>query len=250
LLSGRFVLDKLTRGIVSMFNIRISDLPPVGKFFVGLFTTLVLLVCIWAATIFYLEKGLMSDYEPAEYYDEYEEMQQEELQQDVDEILSDSEAVLAPEWDSTMGDVEAELDSAELVEGFQKYDSEESAEELSGDMQEYEELYEEDSGEHLRHNIGLAHTHISVQTLLFFAMGFVFLFTSVGPGLKKITLSLLAVSILVHAIGLTGEGFHWVFSAMLTVSGIVILVFLLYMALMVYIDLGRKSSGGANRGEG
>jgi hypothetical protein len=111
-------------------------------------------------------------------------------------------------------------------------------------------MYEEDGGEHLRHNAGLAHTHINGQTLLFFAMGFVFLFTSVSARLKKITLSLLAVSIFVHAIGLTGEGFHWFFYSMLVVSGVVILVFLLYMALMVFIDLSRKSSAETTSGKG
>jgi len=233
-----------------MFNIRLSDLPPYGKLFVGLFTTLMLLVCIWAALLFYLERGLVSDYEPAEYYDEYEEMQQDELEQDLDEILSDSEAVLAPEWDSTPADIEEELNSAELVEGFRRYDSEETAEDLADDSQEYDEIYEEDGGEHLRHNVGLAHTHINGQTLLFFAMGFVFLFTSAGVRVKKITLSVLAVAIMVHAIGLTGEGFHWFFGAMLSVSGVIILVFLLYMALMIYIDLGRKSSGETTAGKG
>lgn len=224
-----------------MFNIRISDLPSAGKLFVGLFTTLVLLVYIWAMVIFYLEKGLVSEYEPAEYYDEYEEMQQEELEQDLDEILSDSAAVLAPEWDSTLGDVEAELDSAELVEGFEKYDSEETVEELADDAQEYEEMYEEDSGEHLRHNVGLAHTHLNGQALLFFAMGFVFLFTSARVRIKKITLSVLAVAILVQTIGLTGDGFHWFFNGAFAASSMVLLVVTLYMVIRVYIDLGRKS---------
>ena len=92
----------------------------------------------------------------------------------------------------------------------------------------------------LKHNVKLAHTHINGQTLLFFAMGLVFLFTSVKPKIKKIVFWVFAVSVIVHNIGLTGENFHWIFEEMIMASGILILTTIAYMAFMIYADLLRK----------
>jgi len=89
-------------------------------------------------------------------------------------------------------------------------------------------------------NVKLAHTHINGQTLLFFAMGLVFLFTSVPSKFKKIVFWLFAVSVVVHNIGLTGENYHWVFEELIMISGILILVSIAYMAFMIYADLLRK----------
>ena len=93
---------------------------------------------------------------------------------------------------------------------------------------------------HLRHNLGLAHTHVNGQTLLFFALGAVFVFTSVKKRTKKIVLWTFGLSILVHAIGLSGEGFHWIFDDLLAISGVIMLVLIAYMCMMIYVDLGRK----------
>lgn len=222
-----------------MFNISLSDLPPFGKLFVALFTTLSVLACFWAMTVFYLDKGLIMHEEPVEYNEDYQQTDQEELQQDVEEILADSEAVLAPDWDSSFNDEGVALDSEELVEGFEKYESEKAG--TKG-------WYEEDSEGHLADNVATAHTHINGQTLLFFAMGLVFLFTSVRPKVKKITLSVLAVSILAYAIGLSGESFHWFYGDIFTISGLVMILTLLYMAVVVYIDLLRKQTGAQDVG--
>lgn len=92
----------------------------------------------------------------------------------------------------------------------------------------------------LRHNLGLAHVHVNGQTLLFFALGSVFLFTTVRARTKKIVLGLFAVAILVHAIGLSGAGFYAVFDDILALSGLAILSLIAYMCLMIYVDLGRK----------
>jgi hypothetical protein len=227
-----------------MFNIRISDLPPYGKLFVGLFTTLMLVVCLWAMVIFYLDKGLISEEGPAEYEDEYGVVDDEGLFQDVEEILADSEAVLAPVWDSDVAGQQVMLDSEEMVEGFVEYEAEEAMEQA-----ESEDWCQENGWDHLRHNVGLAHTHINGQTFLFFALGFVFLFTSVKPRVKKITLGVFSVGVLVHAIGLTGEGFHWFFDGILAVSGVVILASIIYMALVIYMDLGRKQAAPTAAGE-
>jgi len=93
----------------------------------------------------------------------------------------------------------------------------------------------------LKRNVKLAHTHINGQTLLFFSMGLVFLFTSVKPKIKKIVFWVFAISIIVHNIGLTGENFHWLYYEMVAVSGVLILVSIAYMAVVIYADLLRKS---------
>src|SRR3989304_5576519 len=59
-----------------------------------------------------------------------------------------------------------------------------SASSAHASEQESGEEHEDEHGD-LRHNLGLAHTHINGQTLLFLAIGLVFLFTSVSPGRKK-----------------------------------------------------------------
>ena len=91
-----------------------------------------------------------------------------------------------------------------------------------------------------RRNLGMAHTHINGQTLLFFALGALFLFTSVPPGRKKMVYLIFSGSILIHAIGLSGEGFYSIFDDLLAISGLLILLAMLYMSFMIYIDLCRK----------
>ncbi len=95
----------------------------------------------------------------------------------------------------------------------------------------------------LRENVGLAHTHINGQTLLYFALGFIFLFTTISEKKKKQILILLTLSILIHAIGLSGEGFHWLFDDILALSGIVMLALFIYMLYCIVIDLGRTPKG-------
>lgn len=92
----------------------------------------------------------------------------------------------------------------------------------------------------LKHNVKLAHTHINGQTLLFFAMGLVFLFTSVKPKIKKTVFWTFAISVVVHNIGLTGEDYHWIYYDLIIFTGIVILLTIAYMAFIVYADLLKK----------
>jgi hypothetical protein len=92
----------------------------------------------------------------------------------------------------------------------------------------------------LKHNVKLAHTHINGQTLLFFAIGLVFLFTSVKPKSKKIVFWLFAISVVVHNIGLTGEHYNWLYDELIAISGVLILASIAYMALSIYMDLLKK----------
>jgi hypothetical protein len=103
-----------------------------------------------------------------------------------------------------------------------------------------EELTPEQKQRRLKRNVKLAHTHINGQTLLFFAMGLVFLFTSAKPKTKKLIYWIFAPSVLIHNIGLTGENFHWLYDEMVNVSGVLILVSIAYMAFTIYADLLKK----------
>ena len=95
----------------------------------------------------------------------------------------------------------------------------------------------------LRENVGLAHTHINGQTLLYFTLGFIFLFTTVAAKRKKQLLLLLTISIVVHAIGLSGEGYHWLFDDVLAISGFVMLGLFVYILYCIVVDLARTSTG-------
>jgi hypothetical protein len=204
----------------------LSSFPQIAKLFIGLFTTLVLCVCLWAVWIYTVGKG-----------EGNEELAVANLtaQDEIDAIAADSEAVLAPIWDLghagqgiplDSGEIDTMEESADLVEGYDGV----------GNDQEYSEEAESQ----LRHNLGLAHVQVSEQTLLFFALGAVFLFTSVTLWLKKLVLWAFAAMILAHAVGLSGSGYHWIFAVMQTLSGVILLALIAYMCLMIYADLGRS----------
>jgi hypothetical protein len=88
--------------------------------------------------------------------------------------------------------------------------------------------------------LGLAHTHVNGQTLLFFAIGVVFLFTSVAPTTKKIIYWVFGLGVVMHAAGLTGQGYHWIWDDLLAMTGVLMLVVIVYMALMIFVDLGKS----------
>jgi hypothetical protein len=205
----------------------LSSFPPIAKLFVGLFTTLMLCVCLWAVWIYTIEKGEVDDDTAAALSAEDE----------IDAVASDSSVVLAPIWDSghagagiplDNGEIDTMEEFADLVEGYDGV----------GDDQEYGG----DAESHIRHNLGLAHVHVNGQTLLFFALGGIFLFTSVKSRMKKAVLWTFAAVILLHTIGLSGEGHHWAFDDLLAISGVILLALIAYMCLTVFIDLGRKPS--------
>lgn len=86
----------------------------------------------------------------------------------------------------------------------------------------------------------MAHTHINGQTLLFFAIGLVFLFTSVSPTTKRVIFWLFGVCIVLHVAGLTGQGTHWLWDDLLAVSGALMLIVIAYMALLIFVDLAKS----------
>jgi hypothetical protein len=119
-------------------------------------------------------------------------------------------------------------------------ESEETAQTPEQEIETVETHQPEEDENRMEHNLGLAHVHINGQTLLFFALGAVFLFTSVSRRVKKTALWAFAGTIVLHTVGLTGEGYHWVFDDMLAISGVLMLLIIAYMCLRIYVDLGRK----------
>lgn len=212
-----------------MHSYRLSSLPSYGKWFVGLFALLMLCVCLWAGWLYTVEKGTLAaiDRLPAVGQNGAADSGNTDS-----ELLPDEEAVLAPEWDTLHAGKEGVIDT-------------QSSRELpsESDIEQTEDKQLMTLG-HLRHNLGLAHTHINGQTLLFFALGLVFLFTSVADRLKTIVYILFGLSVIVHNIGLSGTGFSSLFDDLLAVSGVIILVLIAYMSLMVLAELLKEPKGG------
>jgi len=215
---------------VSVFEqFKLSNLPPYAKLFVAIFTTLMLCVCLWAVWIFYERKGRVTDETPLPAYLQLNassvKQLPNEVKQDLDEIISDSLAVTAPKWDSESRGEEKRIDSADLATIAHKATQPDD---------------ERRAQRRFNHNLGLAHTHINGQTLLFFGIGLVFLFTSAAPKLKKIINWVFGLSILAHGVGLTGQGFCWFYDDLLSLSGVVLLLTIAYMAFLIFVDLARK----------
>ncbi len=221
---------------------RISNLPPAGKVFVGIFTALALCVCIWAVHIFYLEEVSDSDeYAVFTWGFDYGVTDAESAAEHL--LAEDPQAVHAPVWDSNQAGQEETLDVDELAEELSEHAGE--VEMYDGDYDDYAGNEMDDEYENEYHeNVGLAHTHMNGQTLLFFAIGLVFLFTSASPRLKKIVYWLFGLSVFAHAVGLTGEGYSWIFDGLLFVSGAVILIMIIVMAVIIFRDLGKSSAAG------
>ncbi len=200
----------------------LSSFPSTAKLFVGLFTTLVMLMSFWgvwdATTDSELpdENGAISDLRPAD---------------EIDAIASDSETALAPIWDTNHAGEPAPLNSsridsmqsvADLTEGYDGV----------GDN-EYDGAVEN----RLSHNIRVAQLHVSGRMILFFALGAIFLFTSVKPLIKKIAFWLFAVSVVGCGTGLVGMGHHRLFYDVLVVSDLLMLAIVCYMCATIYVDL-------------
>ncbi len=185
---GRFRLSwipasaGMTLSELPMLNIKLQNLPPFGKLFVGMTAVLMLCVCLWSMIIFYVDQGIMTeDSKPLYMQDKTEKVQ---------------------------------------------------------------ESYDEQDGEsQLRHNVGLAHTHINGQTLLYFVLGFLFLFTSTKDKIKKYVYWIFGVAVFTHTVGLSGQGFYSIFDDLLALSGVTLLVVIPYMCLLIIVDLFKLPEG-------
>jgi hypothetical protein len=201
----------------------ISSFPPIVKLFVGIFTSLMLLVCLWAVWIYTVDRGeadtlaytqspgLANESATATQPDTERRRGRDELsaRDEMEVIESDSETALAPIWDTTHAGEPEPLDSSRI-------DTMESIADLT---KGYDGVGDDDvsqvKGEsHLRHNL--------------------------GPRVKETVLWAFALTVVAHTIGLTGEGYHSLFGDLLALSGVVLLALIGYMCLMIFVDLGRS----------
>ncbi|MFZ5979920.1 MAG: hypothetical protein ACOYVF_04750 [Candidatus Zixiibacteriota bacterium] len=218
----------------------LNNLPGYGKVFIGVFTALMLAVCFWAMFIVYIElfeemEDSLAEAVTSEINRTINEHNADlQRQEDAELLAEDSDAVLAPIWDSTFAGAEVRVDSISNVEHFRERDSEMAA-------NVYNDEYDYDAEvADLEENVKLAHVHVNGQTLLFFAIGLVFLFSTASPGVKKIIYALFGPAVLLHAIALTGDGFGEIYEILLYISGSVILLSITVMAACIFLDLRRK----------
>jgi hypothetical protein len=219
---------------------RLSNLPTYAKLFVAIFTTLMLFVCFWAMWIYYEREGRVDADEIPAYMQKADTSNVElrqlppQTQSELSEIAGDTLAVHAPVWDTQSAGQEARIDSADIMR---------MARQAIAEAREQEANDDEEHESQLSHNLGLAHVHVNGQTLLLFAIGFIFLFSSTTPGTKKIVYWAGGIAVLMHAIGLSGKGFAGIFEDLVAISGVVLLALFAFMALRIFVDLGRKPSG-------
>ena len=191
---------------MSLDSFHITTLPGYARWFVGTVTTLMLLVTLWVLFIYIAEKGTIDrDNLPAYLSDEQEAR------------------IIGNQTPNETG----ELSETSDIDKF-------PANEVR--------IYDAAGKSRWRRNLGMAHTHINGQTLLFFALGSLFLFTSVPSKRKKLVYLLFASAIMLHAIGLSGEGIYPIFEDIMAISGLTILLMMLYMSMMIFVDLGSKRS--------
>ncbi len=198
--------------IFATFQLR--NLPAYAKTFVGIFTVLMLCVCVWAAWIYTARYGKVDTNNLPAY------LQKSDLKADIDELNNDSDAVMAPVWgDSTAGE-ERPIDST-TIEAI-KSKATKDAKKSSTDPDE---------------DLGLAHTHINGQALLYFALGLVFLFSSATSKTKKIIYWAFGVLVVTHNLGLSFRSCGGAWGDILAVSGVGILLLIAYMSFVIFSDL-------------
>jgi hypothetical protein len=202
----------------SIESIHLRNLPPYAKVYVGIFTALMLCVCLWATWIYTARYGRVDTKHLPAYLHEAKS----DLKADITELQSDSQAVMAPVWDKEHAGREQKVDSAAIS------------------AIERESYAPDDQNGGAWRDLGLAHTHMNGQTLLFFAIGLVFLFTSLTPQRKKIVYWIFGVTVLAHTIGLTGKSYGSIFRDLLAVSGIAICLVIAFMAFAIFSDLAKK----------
>jgi hypothetical protein len=178
---------------------QLRNLSQTSKLFVALFTALMLCVVFWASWLYMTAKGEV-DPEAAAILNH--------------ERYGFEDDTLAPVFDSLFTAMDNIYGNDEAI-----------------DMRQSDEVSQ------LRYNLGLAHTHINGQTLLFFAFGLIFLGTSIAESRKRLVLILFAAAVLIHNIGLSWMGFSSLFDDILAISGVMILLAILYMALVIFMDL-------------
>ena len=192
-----------------MFNdFNLTKLPPCGKLFVGLFTFLILAVFFWAATLATMDSGLFKEEESEEY----------DYRADMETILSDDEAVTAPNW--------ADSGEQEPID--------------ESNVDEFKEPGEESPWKNFEDNLKLSHVHLNGHTALFFGLGAIFFFSTVSYKTKKVVYWIFGIAILLHAIGLAGVDSCPYGKILSYIGGVPLLLMILFMSFKIFGDLRRK----------
>ncbi|MCX6826123.1 MAG: hypothetical protein NTV06_02475 [candidate division Zixibacteria bacterium] len=195
-------------------DFNLTKLPPYGKVFVGLFVALMLAVTLWATTLALLESGLFGEVDTSD-----KAQQQYDYTSDIDAIASDSLAVTPPDW----------VDSGQQ-------------EPITGDdLDKFSTDSKSDWGlSKWVDNLKLSHVHLNGHTALFFALGLVFMFSTVSAKKKKIVYWIFAIGIILHAIGLIGLDYSIYAGILIFIGGVPLLASILYMVFKIFGDLRKK----------
>ncbi len=79
-----------------------------------------------------------------------------------------------------------------------------------------------------------------VQAILFAAFALVFLFSSAKMKVKRLVLWLFAISVLIHAVGLSARGRYEFVDTVLMINGIALLLLVGYMSYKIYSSFAKK----------
>ena len=204
-------------------NFNLPKLPPYGKLFVSLFCILILMIVVWMTVLGLMEAKIIG----APEFDEESAIEEYDAQADIQTIALDDQAVTPPDW-SDSGEQEP-IESEDIDE------YEEFAEEQF-DEEDYALTFWEKFKENMEWSMG----HLSTQTILFFALGFLFVLTTYSAGVKKLFLWLLGIFSIVHAFGIAGFDFCWPATVFTWIGGPLLLIIMFIMALMILLNVRQK----------
>ncbi|MEW5924838.1 MAG: hypothetical protein AB1746_12715 [Candidatus Zixiibacteriota bacterium] len=203
-------------------DFNLTKLPPYGKLFVTLFCILVLFIVVWMTILGMMEARLIGDFSNEEQaFEEYD------AQADLNTIELDDKAVTAPDW-SDSGEQEP-IDS-ETLDDYEEY-----AEDQVDEDEEALTFWEK-----FKENMEWAIEHLSTQTMIFFGLGLLFIFTTYSAGVKKFFLWFPALLIFLHALGISGYDFCWPAKFFIWVCGPLLLITLFIMSLMILTNVRKK----------
>jgi len=205
-------------------NFNLTKLPPHGKLFVSLFCVLVLLVVGWMTVLGLMEAKILG----APEFDEESAFEEYDAQADIQTIALDDQAVTTPDW-SDSGDQEPI--GPEDIDEYEEYAEEQF------DEEEYALTFWEKFRENMEWSMG----HLSTQTILFFALGFLFVLTTYSAGIKKLFIWLLAIFTIVHAFGIAGFEFCRPATMFTWIGGLLLLIIMFIMSLMILVNVRKKA---------
>jgi hypothetical protein len=196
-------------------DFNLTKLPSYGKVFVGLFACLMLGVVLWAGSLAIIESGIFGEVDTAG-----QSQQEYDYKADLETIMGDSKAVTAPNW--------ADSGQEEPID--------------SDDYDDFAAQETEETGwPKFISNLKLSHLHLNGHTALYFALGLVFLFTTVPDKRKKQIYWIFGIAIILHTLGLLGLD-YCIYAKILTIiGGVPLLLSILYMVLKIFGDLRRRA---------